>query len=360
MKIKSVLALYLALCGVLHTTATFADDWFYPLGNPERRDARITQGFMNGNPYHQGTDLGRPVPGQGDATVRAISRGRVIYIGTGYNVGWGNTIVLRHDALNAERYVFSSYSHLDSISVNRGDLVQGGQPIGVMGSTGNSTAPHLHFQVFTKDNGNNPWDGFGVADLGVAYPTQSQVPRGYTPGYLYKRTGTEVHHYDGIVFIDFMRNVTIASPSIQTYSVNGDSSSSSPASLSINTNNTVKVTVSVFRKDIVMHLALRDYENGRIAGDMTLVRSDPGTWFIGPLDIYNRLGNNLSDGGWNRESLLTYQYTFNAPTPSNSVGLAVFWRPKNYSSDYLILTVPGGAAHNTIGAIGRYVYRPVQ
>ncbi len=113
---------------VSFSAISMANEWFYPVGDPENKpELRVTQPFMQiGHSYnlypdkvHLGTDIGVPNSGtyNDDRTIRAISRGRVVYVGSGYNSGWGNTVVLRHAVLNAGRYVFSSYSHLNSVSV---------------------------------------------------------------------------------------------------------------------------------------------------------------------------------------------------------------------------------------------------
>ena len=62
---------------------------------------------------------------------------------TGYDAdGWGNFVVVKnHDGL------FCIYAHLEHCLVAKGEPVIGCAPIGVMGSTGNSTGPHLHFEI---------------------------------------------------------------------------------------------------------------------------------------------------------------------------------------------------------------------
>ncbi len=85
---------------------------------------------------HQGMDYAaaRGTP------VRALGNGRVIF--AGWRGGYGKTIEIRH----ANGFV-TRYGHLDAINVRTGASVSIAQTIGKVGSTGLSTAPHLHFEV---------------------------------------------------------------------------------------------------------------------------------------------------------------------------------------------------------------------
>jgi len=76
--------------------------------------------------------------------VLAAKDGTVVYAGR--KGGYGNLVILRH-ADGYETY----YGHLSVISVTTGGSVTKGQKIGLVGSTGKSTGPHLHFEV-RKDN----------------------------------------------------------------------------------------------------------------------------------------------------------------------------------------------------------------
>jgi murein DD-endopeptidase MepM/ murein hydrolase activator NlpD len=57
--------------------------------------------------------------------------------------GYGLTVILRHDEDNLE----SRYAHLSRIAVRPGEWVEQGEVIGLVGNTGTSTGPHLHFEM---------------------------------------------------------------------------------------------------------------------------------------------------------------------------------------------------------------------
>ncbi|MFF5635872.1 transglycosylase family protein [Streptomyces sp. NPDC012825] len=88
--------------------------------------------------YHTGVDF--PVPT--GTSVKAVAGGRVV--SAGWAGAYGYQIVLRHDD---GRY--SQYAHLSALTVREGQRVGAGQRIGRSGSTGNSSGPHLHFEIRT-------------------------------------------------------------------------------------------------------------------------------------------------------------------------------------------------------------------
>jgi len=89
---------------------------------------------------HDGIDIAGP---QGSA-VTAAAAGTVVQ--AGYGKATGNTVTIQHGpAWKTE------YRHLDKLSVQEGDKVQAGDEIGLLGSTGNSTGPHLHYSVMKND-----------------------------------------------------------------------------------------------------------------------------------------------------------------------------------------------------------------
>ncbi|MGY1454145.1 transglycosylase family protein [Streptomyces sp. SS8] len=74
--------------------------------------------------------------------VKAVTNGTVV--SAGWGGAYGNQVVIRH-----EDGRYSQYGHLSSLSVSAGQSVSTGQQIGAVGSTGNSTGPHLHFEIRT-------------------------------------------------------------------------------------------------------------------------------------------------------------------------------------------------------------------
>ncbi|CAL9359343.1 transglycosylase family protein [Streptomyces sp. Tu 3180] len=101
--------------------------------------------------YHTGVDF--PVPT--GTSVKSVAAGRVV--SAGWEGSFGYQVVVRHAD---GRY--SQYAHLSAISVKSGQPVVAGQRIGRSGSTGNSSGPHLHFEVRTGP-------GFGSDIDPVAY-----------------------------------------------------------------------------------------------------------------------------------------------------------------------------------------------
>ncbi|MEC5425086.1 M23 family metallopeptidase [Virgibacillus sp. C22-A2] len=97
---------------------------------------------------HKGIDIARP----SNSTIKAADNGTIEYAGYD-NGGYGNKIVINHN--NGMKTI---YAHLASISVSPGQTVEKGSKIGVMGSTGNSTGVHLHFEVYKNGSLKNPVD----------------------------------------------------------------------------------------------------------------------------------------------------------------------------------------------------------
>jgi murein DD-endopeptidase MepM/ murein hydrolase activator NlpD len=99
--------------------------------------------------FHRAIDI--PAP-QGTPVVAAHS-GTVVE--AGYSLGLGNYVVLEGGGY------WTSYGHLSAILVSEGQQVQAGQVIGLVGSTGLSTGPHLDFRVRYMGQWQNPLTFFG-------------------------------------------------------------------------------------------------------------------------------------------------------------------------------------------------------
>jgi murein DD-endopeptidase MepM/ murein hydrolase activator NlpD len=90
---------------------------------------------------HDGIDISNNT----GTPIYAAAAGSVVRAQTSYE-GYGLNVVLSH-VLPDGSTIYTLYAHLSGFKVNVGDTVSRGQIVGVMGSTGNSTGPHLHFQI---------------------------------------------------------------------------------------------------------------------------------------------------------------------------------------------------------------------
>ncbi|MGW3503411.1 transglycosylase family protein [Streptomyces globisporus] len=101
-------------------------------GTPYRQAGSWSSG------YHTGVDF--PVPT--GTSVKSVAPGRVV--SAGWAGAYGYEVVIRHSDGK-----YSQYAHLSALHVRAGQSVSGGQRIARSGSTGNSTGPHLHFEIRT-------------------------------------------------------------------------------------------------------------------------------------------------------------------------------------------------------------------
>lgn len=101
--------------------------------------------FTHRPAFHSGLDF----PGAMRTPIMATAPGVVSY--TGVRAGYGNTVEIDHGGGFKTRY-----AHLSSIGVRVGQRVAIGSRVGAMGSTGRSTGPHLHYEVWVNGKAQNP------------------------------------------------------------------------------------------------------------------------------------------------------------------------------------------------------------
>ena len=99
-------------------------------------------------PGNRGIDLAAAT----GTTIYASAPGRVLLARTGYNGGYGNMAIIEHS--NGTKTL---YAHMVRLGTKTGAQVERGEVIGYVGSTGRSTGPHLHFEVFNAKNPGTDW-----------------------------------------------------------------------------------------------------------------------------------------------------------------------------------------------------------
>ncbi|MFE3629600.1 M23 family metallopeptidase, partial [Streptomyces goshikiensis] len=120
------------------STAGQTASFVAPVGGGGISTQYKTPGAMWSSGYHTGADF---IASSG-TTVRAVGAGTVV--SAGWAGSYGNEVVIRHADGK-----YSQYGHLSQLSVSVGQSVTAGKTIGLSGSTGNSTGPHLHFEIRT-------------------------------------------------------------------------------------------------------------------------------------------------------------------------------------------------------------------
>lgn len=120
------------------TSEASASGYAAPVENPNVTTQYRASGASWSSGYHTGSDF----QAASGTSVRSIGPGTVV--SAGWSGSYGNEVVIQHSD-----GMYSQYAHLSSLEVSAGQTVSGGQQIGLSGSTGNSTGPHLHFEVRT-------------------------------------------------------------------------------------------------------------------------------------------------------------------------------------------------------------------
>ncbi len=145
--------------------------WRGPFQAPLADELRITTyfgeiRFVNGaeTGRHSGMDFGAPT----GTPILAPARGKVVLAEHLIVTGW--TIIIDH-GMN----LYTTYYHCDRLDVSPGDWVEPGQTIGLVGNTGFSTGPHLHWTATIGNTPVDPWPLTLEAPLGVT-PLVDRLP----------------------------------------------------------------------------------------------------------------------------------------------------------------------------------------
>lgn len=107
-------------------------DYFWPV------DGGYISAYQGDNRGHKGIDIAAPL----GTPIYAAASGKVIDAGTGWNGGYGNCIIIENDDGNV-----TVYAHMSDLAIEFDEYAEEGQLIGYVGSTGDSTGNHLHFEV---------------------------------------------------------------------------------------------------------------------------------------------------------------------------------------------------------------------
>jgi murein DD-endopeptidase MepM/ murein hydrolase activator NlpD len=128
-------------------------EFIYPLTSP----APTTSGFgwrthpiTGSRRFHSGVDIGAPMG------TPVVASGSGVIISSGWLGGYGKAVVIQHNGIQQ-----TLYGHLSEVFVQPGQRIEQGTVIGRVGSTGNSTGPHLHFEARVSTT-----DGWVAVDPG--------------------------------------------------------------------------------------------------------------------------------------------------------------------------------------------------
>ncbi|NGN69783.1 M23 family metallopeptidase [Streptomyces sp. A7024] len=121
--------------------ANAAPSWVSPIDGKYQFSAGYDQGGARWAHKHSGQDFAVST----GTKVHAVHGGTVVEAGWGG--AYGNNIVVKHS-----NGVYSQYAHLSKFDVKLGDKVKTNEVIALSGNTGNSSGPHLHFEIRTTPN----------------------------------------------------------------------------------------------------------------------------------------------------------------------------------------------------------------
>jgi murein DD-endopeptidase MepM/ murein hydrolase activator NlpD len=161
--------------------------------------------ISGGYRFHQGTDIGAPM---GTPVVAAYS-GKVAI--ANFMGGYGLTVVMAH----GDETIETLYAHLSELFVQPGEWIEQGEVIGRVGSTGNSTGPHLHFEFRQKTD-----QGWLAMDAGqLLQQALAQLTNGFQTAQVPTKPDTET-----LLAIKGIRDVGLAMKPASTFYLTSTSS----------------------------------------------------------------------------------------------------------------------------------------
>lgn len=128
---------------------------------PAPASSRITSNYgwrncpFHGKEFHPAIDIGRPAGGGSISGTPVLAAADGTVISSSYRSSFGNCIIIDHGG-----GVTTWYNHMSSRLASVGTTVKKGQQIGTVGSTGDSTGPHLDFRVYVNGSAQNPMNYF--------------------------------------------------------------------------------------------------------------------------------------------------------------------------------------------------------
>ena len=134
----------------------------WPVPSRAASSSSLSSGYVSRNrPIGRGSEFhtGYDIPASYGSAVVAAEAGTVIY--AGWMSGYGNTIMINHG-----NGLVTLYGHNSSLTVSKGDTVSRGQQVAKIGSPGNSTGNHCHFEVRVNGSHTNPEPYLGVPNIG--------------------------------------------------------------------------------------------------------------------------------------------------------------------------------------------------
>lgn len=140
--------------------STSSYGFIYPV--PSAYSRITTYLYYSSGQYHGAVDFGSA--GINGQPVYAVADG-IVYTAKALNTSYGNYVIIMHDN---GLYTLYAHGQQGSIRVSEGERVKQGQQIMNVGSTGNSTGPHLHFEVYQNGKRVNPLQFY--SGLPFTYP----------------------------------------------------------------------------------------------------------------------------------------------------------------------------------------------